>query len=313
VGRRLDRLSRRWESGRCLCSRRVFVFVSCCRSALSLRTPTADSGMDLRAAPDPTKRYYSSSLFCSVPLSFCPALILILVLVVVVVSPTLLTTTITSLTTARALLSLFQYSTCIHCQSVPPSSGHLQLCPRALAYLPKPRCHSTTFSPAQNTFLSLSFLPHNHLTPTSISTQTPLYLVNASQSLAFQPVTYSFPPESHCILNVHRRFPNNHPVFRQTHHYLEADRQLDLDEDSHERSLSHLTPGSLPLIYQSPTCRHPLPADLPRSLSRQAQSPPRIETMHKKRSPLSGGLRRCPSRPRPRAPRQAGMSPRQGT
>jgi hypothetical protein len=62
VGRRLDRLSRRWESGRCLCSRRVFVFVSRRRSS------SPDWGlltlvMDLRAAPDQTKRYYSSSLF----------------------------------------------------------------------------------------------------------------------------------------------------------------------------------------------------------------------------------------------------------
>jgi hypothetical protein len=171
---------------------RLVCSCSCPAAALSPQTPTADSGMDLRAAPDPTKQYYSSSLFCSV--LFC--------------YPVPLSSSSSSSSSSSYLSLLnsayyhnnftYHFPLPVHCcpyfntaraftVRVPPSSGHLQLRPRALAYLPKPRCHSTTFSPTQNTFLSLSFLPHNHLTITSHSPQSP----PKHRSTLFTPVNRS--------------------------------------------------------------------------------------------------------------------------
>lgn len=70
---------------------------------------------------------------------------------------------------------------------------------RALAYRTGAALPFHHFLQLPDTFLSLSSIPHNHLTLTSISTTRLRFLVNASQSLAFQPVTYSLPPESHRI------------------------------------------------------------------------------------------------------------------
>ena len=197
------------------------------------------------------------------------------------------------------------------CQCRPSLSGQLQLRPRApwldLAALP---FHHFLALPASTHTFSLLVIHTSQITsqPRQISTQTLRFLVNASQSLASLSCNLFIP--ARVAPNLHRRFPNNHSTNTRR---LEADWQFDLNRASHERSLQHLTPGSLPLNYQSPTCRHLLPADLPRSLSRQAQSPQRTDILHRKRSLRLGGLRQYLWRPRPRAPRPAEPSPRQGT
>jgi hypothetical protein len=100
-------------------------------------------------------------------------------------------------TSLTPTLHIQHTSTCITTAALvwPPAASPS----RALAYRTGAALPFHHFLQLPDTFLSLSSIPHNHLTLTSISTPRLRFLVNASQSLAFQPVTYSLPPESHRI------------------------------------------------------------------------------------------------------------------
>jgi hypothetical protein len=129
--------------------------------------------------------------------ALCPSLPSI-PLVRVFHSTILLTTTVTttSLTTHHLLCPissarapfLFPYPDATHTvhEHVHPASAvhpRLASCSFALAY-PRAALPFHHFLLPPDTFSRLSFIPHNHLTYTSISTQTSLRLVNRSQSLA---------------------------------------------------------------------------------------------------------------------------------
>jgi hypothetical protein len=94
-------------------------------------------------------------------------------------------------TSLTPTLHIQHTSTCITTAALvwPPAASPS----RALAYRTGAALPFHHFLQLPDTFLSLSSIPHNHLTLTSISTPRRRFLVNASQSLAFQPVTYSLP------------------------------------------------------------------------------------------------------------------------
>ena len=136
---------------------------------------------------------------------FCPALNFLFVVVSLTLQLCLPLPYLTSPPVRRSYfntsltptLHIQHTSTCITTAALvwPPAASPS----RALAYRTGAALPFHHFLQLPDTFLSLSTIPHNHLTLTSISTPRLRFLVNASQSLAFQPVTYSLPPESHRI------------------------------------------------------------------------------------------------------------------